>query len=79
MNEIKPIEKLILCGVLRDREHWAQQPWNNGAIHGHALGAYRMQIEEARNGGLARVNLADWIGRVPTATEVLLASDGRRF
>ncbi|MFM9966031.1 MAG: hypothetical protein ACKV2Q_33030 [Planctomycetaceae bacterium] len=65
-------ERLILVGVLRDREHWAAQDWQGPALrHGAELGAYRIRISDARQ-GLVAMNAADWLGHALTSSESVM-------
>lgn len=69
--KLTPKERIVLAGVLRDREHFAGLPWDPGGIARRRLGTYRMPIADARE-GYVPMNLAGWIGHTPSPSEAVM-------
>jgi hypothetical protein len=70
--KISERERLVLIGVLRDRERQANlDPNGSGLPLGERLGAYRIRIRDARQ-GLVPMNPAEWIGRTPTNSDSVM-------
>jgi len=64
-------ERLVLAGVLRDREAIAALDWKGDGVPRERLGALRLRIDAAR-AGLVPMNLAGWIGHAPSPSEAVM-------
>src|SRR5262245_36200017 len=62
--------RLVLVGILTDREHWAARAGDLGRHlpYGRVRSAYLGKIAHAKV-GIVPTNLADWLKRAPTASD----------
>jgi hypothetical protein len=65
-------QRIILVGVLEDEQRLANMPADDlGSMPRDQLGRHRLRVRHAR-AGLVPMNLAGWLGRVPTNSECVL-------
>ena len=65
-------QRLVLKGILRDRQRLAGMDWHAGDnLPRKECGRHRLRIQQARD-GYVPMNLGGWIGHPPTASEAVM-------